>query len=327
MFNEPMISGLDDSPSDVSQSMTLFIVFFIVFMRLLGLAAIVLLFLSIANYNQSDFPLMADQIYTIAQYGRRRSEDIKLAMVQVSESFSKPTPTALSSPTVTSLPSDTPLPSGTPSPLPSSTTTATLTQTVTPTEIPLITSPLHGIELFDLPFILSQPYNVPNPYKDMGHHGVDFGSYNFRGQNLFGWQLDAVFSGRVACVVGDRPPIGHSVILETPYEDLPGFIKELLDIQPGQSLYHLYAHLLDKPEWNIGDRFFIGQRLGSLGDSQTVEAHLHFETRIGPSNVTLPGMAFYDTGANEEEMATYLRWRTSGEFMPFDPMIMLSSEE
>lgn len=204
--------------------------------------------------------------------------------------------------------------------------------TITPTSTVIVSllefapqdlcSPVEGIEMYELEDIISQLYNVPNQFSDFGHHGVDFGSYNFRDRYLYAVPVKAMLAGRVVGIVRDRPPLGNVIILETPYEDLPASIADLIDIQPGESLYHLYAHLLDDPDYDFGTFFNCGDPINRLGDSQTSEAHLHLETRIGQSGLTVESMAFYDTTATEDEQEEYLWWRTSGDLEPFDPMII-----
>ena len=208
-------------------------------------------------------------------------------------------------------------------------TTPTLAPTLIVSEIVFepdeISSPISGVEIYELASIISQAYNVPNPFSDNGHHGTDFGSYNFRGNHLLGWPIQAVFAGKVAGITVNKSPIGNTVILETPYEQIPENLRDVLDIQPNESLYHLYAHMMDPPELVIGQEVTCGEVIGQLGQSKTAEAHLHFETTIGESGLIIPSMSFYDTSATEEEMETYLWWRTSGVVMPFDPMSIFSN--
>ncbi|MCJ7622317.1 MAG: M23 family metallopeptidase, partial [Anaerolineaceae bacterium] len=209
--------------------------------------------------------------------------------------------------------------------LPSSTPTPTLvvsSMVFAPEEL---CPPIAGVEFYELQSIISQPFNVPNPFSDFGHHGVDFGSYNFRGKPLLGTSVQAVFSGEVVGIIVDRPPIGNTIILETRYEDLPESLRSNLDINEGQSLYHLYAHLLESPEYWIGETVECGEEIAHIGSSQTVEAHLHLETTIGSSGYIFSSMAFYDTSATEEEQNTYLWWRTSGDLMPLDPMNLFTN--
>ncbi len=202
--------------------------------------------------------------------------------------------------------------------------TATLTPTVVVSSLEYapeaLCSPIEGIEMYELQSIISQEYNVPNQFSDSGHHGVDFGSYNFREQYLFGIYIKAMLAGKVAGVVNNRFPLGNAIILETTYEELPESLREIIDIEPGQSLYHLYGHLMDDPDIVIGTRFNCGDPINRLGASQTAEAHLHLETRVGRSGLVTDSMAFYDTSATEEEQEEYLWWRTSGDLVPFDPM-------
>jgi murein DD-endopeptidase MepM/ murein hydrolase activator NlpD len=188
-----------------------------------------------------------------------------------------------------------------------------------------ICSPIGGVDFYELASIISQPYNVPNVYSDVGHHGVDFGSYNYNGQYLLGNPIQSVFPGKVAGITINRPPIGNAIIIETPYDNIPESLRSVLGINSQQSIYLLYAHMIDAPVLSIGDTVACGDAIGALGKSQTAEAHLHFETRIGLSNQIIPGMAFYSADATQEEMDSYLLWRTSGIFMPFDPMSLFSN--
>jgi hypothetical protein len=225
------------------------------------------------------------------------------------------------------------LQSGTPpyaSPLPQSTNTSM------PVTIPYVQiaslvyapdtlcSPIEGVEIFELPEIISQLFNVPNQLSDIGHHGVDLGSYNFHGQYLYEIPIRAILTGNVAGITVNRPPIGNVVILETKYADLPEFLQQNLVITPGESLYHFYGHMIDEPVFALGTRIECGEQINLLGKSQTVEAHLHLETRIGKSNLLVGPMAFYDAATSEEERAEYLWWRTSGELRAIDPMSIFS---
>lgn len=197
---------------------------------------------------------------------------------------------------------------------------------VTPTNdfISPVCSPLQNLSFTDLQSVVSQKYNVPNPYSDMGHHGVDLGSYDFHGQYMYEWPVQAVFDGKVAGIIYDRPPLGNAIIIETPQEMLPPLVKSTLQIAPGESIYHMYAHLIKVPDYQTGEAIKCGEIIGQLGNSRTVEAHLHLEMRIGDSGRQISSMALYDTSITEEERQEYLWWRTSGDFMPFDPMTVLS---
>ena len=180
--------------------------------------------------------------------------------------------------------------------------------------------PLSGFTAEELPLVISQPFNVPNEFRDSGHHGVDFGYYDYKGQYILNLPINAVFAGQVAGIINNKPPLGHAVMVETPFDSLPENYRTELGMQPDESLYILYAHMVAAPLYNVGDPIAWQQQLGNVGKSQTAEAHLHLETRIGKSGYTFASMAYYDTSATEEEMETYLYWRTSGTFHPFDPM-------
>lgn len=180
--------------------------------------------------------------------------------------------------------------------------------------------PLNGLTVEDIPLVISQLYSVTDEYRDVGHHGLDLGYYDYKGQYILGLPINAVFAGTVAGIIHDRPPLGFAVMVETPYDSLPDEYRQALNIQPEESLYILYAHMIEAPRYLVGDPIAWQQQIGNVGNSQTVEAHLHLETRVGKSNFSFNSMAFYNTSASDEEMKTYLRWRTSGDFRPFDPM-------
>ncbi len=78
------------------------------------------------------------------------------------------------------------------------------------------------------------------------------------------------------------------------------------------------------PPFEIGDIVTCGQILGKVGQSgyNIPVAHLHIETRLGPQGAKFKPMAYYDTQAVTAENESYLRWRISGEFEHFDPMLI-----
>jgi murein DD-endopeptidase MepM/ murein hydrolase activator NlpD len=217
------------------------------------------------------------------------------------------------------------------------TPTATLYFTVTPgliesptaTKFPFVMcSPLGDETIPSLWEIITNPYDPPPVGSDAHHHGVDFAYYR-RGDRLSiqGEVVQTILSGRVAASVQDRLPYGNMVIIETLQESLPISIVESIDISPGESLYTLYAHMEGTPQVGLGDRVECGQVLGTVGTTgyHIVNPHLHLETRIGLSGEVFDSMTYYDTGATQEEMDNYLRWRLSGEFKPFDPMLLFAA--
>jgi murein DD-endopeptidase MepM/ murein hydrolase activator NlpD len=243
----------------------------------------------------------------------------------------QPTAPLLIDPTFTA--TVTPIIKNSPTASASPTITLTRTPTRTPTFTPTSTStpimsgynskmstPIQGVGLAELALIISQKYNVPNYRQDTGHQGVDLGSYDFKGKNLSGAPILSVFSGIVAGVNFDRPPLGNFVLIETTYDELPLELSTRYNVVPGQSLYHLYGHMLAPSINQIGDKISVGQEIGRIGKSQTVEQHLHLEFRVGPSGQTFTSMAYYTADATEPEKDSYMRWRTSGQFIPFDPL-------
>lgn len=210
--------------------------------------------------------------------------------------------------------------------LPTNTSTSEAPFTETPTPIIIgLCSPIEGVPIEELKSVISQPFSVPNQLSDLGHHGVDLGSYNFHGLYLFEIPVRAILPGQVAGITVDRPPIGNVVILETKYDEVPGFLRDFLEMEPDQSLYHFYGHLVNEPAYEIGTRFDCGEQIDLLGKSRTVEAHLHLETRVGKSGLVISQMAFYDAATTEEERSEYLWWRTSGELTAVDPMMIFQA--
>jgi murein DD-endopeptidase MepM/ murein hydrolase activator NlpD len=114
------------------------------------------------------------------------------------------------------------------------------------------------------------------------------------------------------------------IVIETEWNDLPEAAQEAIGGGPERSVYALYAHLQEAPTLNLGDRVACGQPLGSAGQTGRSGApHLHLEIRSGPADTRFTQMVFYDTQAQEEEMAQYRLWSMSGEFASLDPLEIL----
>lgn len=162
-------------------------------------------------------------------------------------------------------------------------------------------------------------------YKDDGHHGLDLGYYTRDGVNFTGTPALSALEGRIAAVIHDRPPYGNAVIVETPFEQIPTHVIVAQSIPTGSSLYLLYAHLQNLRPLTIGQTIGCGEELAETGlTGFTGGPHLHLETRWGPPQESLESMAFYRADATTAELAAYERWRMSGTFVVFDPMILLS---
>jgi murein DD-endopeptidase MepM/ murein hydrolase activator NlpD len=186
-------------------------------------------------------------------------------------------------------------------------------------------SPLAEETIPELWEIVSDPYNPPPPGSDERHQGVDFSHYRRKERlTIEGEVVQSVLSGRVAAAIQDRLPYGNMVIIETPGIDLPQVLADELGIEAGESLYLLYAHMQNAPQVVLGEMVYCGQEIGTVGMTgyNIVNPHLHLETRIGLAGGRFESMAFYDTSATVEEMDNYLRWRTSGDFRHFDPMML-----
>ena len=204
-----------------------------------------------------------------------------------------------------------------------------LQEELTPSPLPDsgLCSPLDGHSLAELPEIVSAGYDPPPPGKEQRHHGLDF-SYYRRGERLsiLGVGVRAILPGRVAMSLADSFPYGNVLIIETPYESLSEDIIKITGLGAGQSLYSLYAHFDQPPLATSGQEVEACQALGYVGSSGNAGVpHLHLETRLGPAGVTFDGMAYYSTQTTPEERANYERWRTSGDFQHFDPMLIFQT--
>jgi len=230
--------------------------------------------------------------------------------------------------------------------------TSSVTPTILPTEIeyysPICTcSPIENIALDEVTEIISNPFQMPVPGKDDGHHGVDFAFYRFNDLiGMDGLSVQSILPGTVVAVVSDRPPYGNMVIVETPLSDLPSELLPSLNLPevlptvepfsalscpelpstPGwdynqRSVYLLYAHMKNKPNFNLGDSVDCCQPLGEVGTSgSSVNEHLHLEFRVGPSGARFISMAHYDNSCTDEEMINYCIWRVSNTFQLIDPI-------
>ncbi|MBN2388934.1 MAG: hypothetical protein JXB85_18105 [Anaerolineales bacterium] len=227
------------------------------------------------------------------------------------------TPTPLPVPTAT--PTGTRIPSATRTPAPSPTAVTTATS------IPAssICSPLTRHPLEQLPLLISWEFN---PFPPDNHFGVDFGHWSLGEEESSLYDpVQALMDGRVAGFVIDRPPHGTMITLETPHTRLPPALIEALGIPPGNSVYHQYAHLADPSDLQIGQPVACGDLLNRVGlTGWTVAPHLHLETRWGPPGFTFTEMAYYSADATPAEMASYETWFVSGQYQPFDPMILFS---
>jgi murein DD-endopeptidase MepM/ murein hydrolase activator NlpD len=181
--------------------------------------------------------------------------------------------------------------------------------------------------LRELPQIISDPYKPPPPNKpEERHHGVDFGYWHYgERDSMLGEPVQAILPGVVAAVLNDKYPYGNMIIVETPRVIFPDSLRTSLPIPPGQSVYHLYAHMQNPPNFTIGQEISSCQPLGEVGESGNTDIpHLHLETRLGPAGKAFESMLFYSTRATQEEMENYVLWRTSGVFQHFDPLRLLA---
>jgi murein DD-endopeptidase MepM/ murein hydrolase activator NlpD len=189
-----------------------------------------------------------------------------------------------------------------------------------------ICSPLVDTPLEDLPQIVADPYRPPPPGSELRHHGVDFAYFHrFDRAAIEGAGMQSVLKGQVAAAIVDSFPYGNMLIIETPGATLPASLAAHIQIAQGESLYVLYAHMERPPALRLGENVDACQSLGTVGKSGNAGgAHLHLETRLGPSGTRFASMGYYKAWASEEQRANYLLWRTSGTYRHFDPMTVLS---
>ncbi len=199
--------------------------------------------------------------------------------------------------------------------------------TASPTPEFRICSPLAPYPIAELREIVSDPYRPPPVGKDDRHQGVDFSHYR-RGElsTIEGVEVQSILPGRVAAAIANSFPFGNMIIIETPRFLIPAEWINRLGIGESDSLYLLYAHMQNPPAITVGDQVIACQTIGNVGKTgNTVEPHLHLETRLGPPETNFLNMGYYQVDATDEEKATYLRWRIGGEFRHFDPMSLLNS--
>ena len=240
---------------------------------------------------------------------------ICLLLVSACALAAEPTPTLAPSPTASA------------SPEPRA--TATETPAPTETEIPpsAVCTPLQDHDLVELSQYITQPLILPlGENKETGHHGVDFAYYRRGGVggHVEGTPIQSVLDGVVAGR-GYATVYGNYIIIETPYARLPLAAIADYQLEAGQSLYLLYAHMQADAPFSIGDPVICGSVLGLVGGSGvfSTDPHLHLETRSGTPGETFGAMNFYTTQATEAENAEYKRWRSSGDFALLDPLILL----
>ncbi len=252
----------------------------------------------------------------------------------------EPTSTSTYTPIVESTNTPTPISSRTPSPTP------------TPLPEPYVCSPLNDVTLSQLQGIITNPFVLNTPGLDDGHHGTDFAYYRFGSHvGMAGLPIRSAMPGRVVALINNRPPYGNAIIIETPFRylsqtwlnqmDLPSpgpyaepqpamncptLLKDDYRLNGEKSLYLLYAHMQTSSPLTLGTTVACGQEIGKVGTTgESVNEHLHLETRVGPAGASFSSLAYYDTGRTEEEAINYCIWRVTNVFHLFDPMDLFVS--
>jgi murein DD-endopeptidase MepM/ murein hydrolase activator NlpD len=234
------------------------------------------------------------------------------------------TPKLLPTRTPTNLPLATDLPQSVVVPVP--TAYAPIPSTVPLPVIDHLCSPLENVDLKDLPRMISDGYRPPPKGSDARHQGVDFAYYHWKGQGpIEGTTIRSVLPGMVAVSEKDSYPFGNVVVIETQRQRLPESIQQEFEIDEGYSLYVLYAHMKDgSPLVELGEDVLACEPVGFVGKTgNTQAAHLHFETRVGPSGLRLAGFTLYAETATEQEKKNYRLWSISGQYLTFDPMRLI----
>lgn len=211
---------------------------------------------------------------------------------------------------------------------------AQLEPEVTSTAMPMreLCSPLAEHPLTVLPTIVSDPYNPPPGAQDGRHMGVDFSYYQWQDRDtIAGVPVQAVLAGVVSGAFSNNNiPYGYGVIIETPLTAVDPEWLTGVETTGFDSLYVLYAHLEGVPEVQMGVRIGCGQVIGSVGQTggegtPYLIPHLHVEMRLGPAGEQFEEIGYYDTRVSERAREIYVRWRLSGEFRHFDPMLVFEN--
>ncbi len=226
----------------------------------------------------------------------------------------------------TAKPTETAVPTVGASSTPSPTRSIQITPTAAEVSIFQLCSPLEDYPREKLAKIVSIPYRPPPPGWDDKHQGVDFVYHRQAGveRTIGGVPIQSILPGNVAAAIEDSFPFGNLVIIETARQDLPADWLEEFGLEPGESLYVLYAHMADGLMVKLGQDVASCQVLGAVGASGNTEAaHLHLETRIGPQGSSFPVMSAFVLGVTKEKRQNYDLWRTSMVFRHFDPMLLL----
>lgn len=246
-----------------------------------------------------------------------------------------------------------PTSTATPTAIPASATltpVASITPAPSIPATPQVCSPLQDVEFEELPAWVVNPFNPPRPGSDDPHQGLDLAQLDSRTNlALTGWPVQAVLTGRVAMVLQDRFPYGNAILIASNFEQLPVHWQQVLPAAvPVQeyrgaltcpailtednwgddlSIYILYAHLENPPNFKNGQTVECGQQIGRIGVSgNALNPHVHLEIRAGPAAAQFESMAHYTGNATPAEMSAYCTWRIGGQFQLLDPTSLLLSQ-
>ena len=188
-----------------------------------------------------------------------------------------------------------------------------------------ICSPLVGYGLDELPGILTREFAAPLPGTDDGHHGLDFAHWRYKDRlTLEGVPVASLLPGRVVGLEAGGWPYANMIIIESLAESLELFGVPQLGGEEF-SLYTLYAHLGQPPDFAMEAVVSCGAALGQVGGTgNSGNPHLHIETRFGPAGLRFYGMVYYTTLSTAAERANYERWRFGPELSLHNPWFILA---
>lgn len=162
-----------------------------------------------------------------------------------------------------------------------------------------------------------QPTKFTNEYPDgwNGYTHLDWNAtekcyhpgddYNFGyGNDDLGQDAVACYDATVIHTSKSTSGYGNIVVLKhTLGYNLKRYIKDTYGIDTSE-LYSLYAHLKDIAV-KAGDTLKTGERVGSVGNSGTVWAHLHFEIYAPIGELAKKGWRFWPSTWSKEQIQQY----------------------
>jgi murein DD-endopeptidase MepM/ murein hydrolase activator NlpD len=117
---------------------------------------------------------------------------------------------------------------------------------------------------------------------------------------------------------------GNVVVIEYPYNVLPAELIDANGLEPGQSLFVLYAHLQNPSTFHPGDTVAAGQVIGSVGSTgYSTGPHLHLEVRVSITGSLPYGYMCDDACFSIRKIgnpARFSDWYSSGDYRAINPL-------